>query len=68
MMAVEIKAGSQFTPGVPRPLFDTVGLGTGDYGLYDVSPDGRFLMNVSAVQSSTVPMTVVLNWVAGFKR
>jgi hypothetical protein len=36
---------------------------------YAVAPDGRrFLMNVVAQQSSTSPITVVLNWPAGMKR
>jgi serine/threonine protein kinase len=67
MMAVEIKGESKFDPGVPKPLFDTVGLGTGDYGAYDVSKDGRFLMPLFVNQSSTA-ITVVVNWPAALKR
>ena len=68
MMAVPIQPGDRFTPGIPKPLFDTTGLGTGDYGTYDVSKDGRFLMPMSAVQSESVPMTVVINWTETLKR
>jgi serine/threonine protein kinase/Tol biopolymer transport system component len=68
MMAVDIKSGPQFDHGVPKPLFPTVGLGTGDYGAYDVGKDGRFLMPLSANPSPIVSMTVVVNWLAGLKR
>jgi len=69
MMAVEIRGGPKFDRGVPKALFDSpLGLGTGDYGAYDVSKDGRFLMSLSASQSATVPMTVVVNWPAALKR
>jgi serine/threonine protein kinase/Tol biopolymer transport system component len=68
MMAVPIQPGDRFTPGIPKPLFDTTGLGSGDYGTYDVSKDGRFLMPMSAVQSESVPMTVVINWTETVKR
>jgi dipeptidyl aminopeptidase/acylaminoacyl peptidase len=67
MMAVEIKSGPKFDHGVPQPLFPTIGLGTGDYGAYDVSKDGRFLMPVSPNQSPVESMTVVVNWIAGLK-
>src|SRR5262249_18685296 len=68
MMAVEIKGGPKFDRGIPTPLFDTLGLATGEYAAFDVSKDGRFLMNVSANQSTTVPMTVVINWTAALKK
>jgi hypothetical protein len=64
MMAVLVKTGPPFEPGVAVPLFDTAV--TGFYS-YDVSADGRFLLNtigdVAAPTSS--PVTVVLNWRAG---
>jgi hypothetical protein len=68
VMAVEIKGGAKFDRGIPKPLFDTVGLGTGDYAAYDVSKDGRFLMPLSVNQSPTVPMTVVVNWPATLRQ
>jgi serine/threonine protein kinase len=68
MMAVDIKSGPQFDHGIAKPLFPTVGLGTSDYGAYDVSKDGRFLMPLSANPSPIVSMTVVVNWLAGLKR
>ncbi len=62
-MAVPVGAGVDFTPGVPIPLFETrtvantLGYGT----VYDVAPDGRFLINV-LVRRTSPPATVVLNW------
>jgi len=35
---------------------------------YDVSADGRLLIAMPAEQSASVPMTVVLNWQAGFEK
>ena len=67
MMAVPVKAGPPFEPGMAVPLFDTNVTG---YFSYDVSADGRFLLNtvgdVAAPTSS--PVTVVLNWQAGLGR
>ena len=62
-MAVPVGAGLDFTPGVPVQLFETrtvantLGYGT----VYDVAPDGRFLINV-LVRRTSPPATVVLNW------
>ena len=62
-MAVAVGAGVDFTPAVPIPLFaprtvaNTLGYGT----VYDVAPDGRFLINV-LVRRTSPPATVVLNW------
>ncbi|HEY5616883.1 MAG TPA: hypothetical protein VIK60_03020, partial [Vicinamibacterales bacterium] len=63
MMAVPVKTGPPFEPGVAVPLFDTNVTG---FSPYDVSADGRFLLNtvgdVGAPTSS--PVTIVLNWQA----
>jgi len=66
LMAVEIKPGAQFQPGVPQALFD-MRLGTSNPS-YDVGADGRFLVATPVEQAATVPMTVVLNWQAGLKK
>ncbi len=67
MVAVPVRTGPPFEPGVAVPLFDTNV--TGFYP-YDVSADGRFLLNtvgdVAAPTSS--PVTIVLNWQAGLAR
>ena len=67
MMAVPVKIGSSFEPGVAVPLFDTRVVG---FLPYDVSADGRFLLaTVSDAATSTAsPVTIVLNWQAGLKR
>lgn len=67
MMAVPVKLGPPFEPGVAVPLFDTRTVG---FSPYDVSPDGRFLLSTVAeadAQASS-PITIVLNWQAGLKR
>ncbi len=65
LMAVDVKAGgSSFEPGVPKLLFEKNGTRN-----YDVSGDGqRFLVAVPVEESSSEPITVVLNWTADLKR
>ena len=65
LMAVEVKgSGKNFRAGVPKPLFEVAALGQ-----FDVSKDGRFLIQVPVEQSSvSVPLTVVMNWQAGLKK
>jgi Tol biopolymer transport system component len=65
LMAASIKpTGSSLEVGVPVPLFkapvfSTI-VGRRDY---DVSADGRFLINVAnTTATSTTPITVTLNW------
>ena len=65
MMAVEVKGGSKFEAGVPKPLFETrLGANAG----FDVSKDGRFLLPTRIEQTGPVSMNVVVNWTAGLKR
>lgn len=66
-MAVPLKIGPTFDPGVAIPLFDTRTVG---FFPYDVSADGRFLVNTvtDAAASTSTPVTVVLNWQTGLKR
>jgi Tol biopolymer transport system component len=67
MMAVDIKGtGTSPEPGVPQPLFD-VQMGKLNPG-FDVSRDGRFLIPVAVEQTAPVPITVVVNWMAGLRR
>jgi dipeptidyl aminopeptidase/acylaminoacyl peptidase len=67
MMAVPVKSGPMFEPGIAVPLFETRVAG---FFPYDVSADGRFLMNTvtEAATLSSSPITVVLNWQAGLKK
>jgi hypothetical protein len=67
MMAVPVKIGPSFEPGIAIPLFETRVVG---FLPYDVSADGRFLLNTASdvAASTTSPVTIVLNWQAGLKR
>ena len=60
MMAVDVKPGTTFQPGVPRPLFPTRPSGV---SRYDVTADGqRFLVSVPTQDAGVAPATIVLNW------
>jgi Tol biopolymer transport system component len=67
MMAAEVKSGSKFEAGVPKPLFD-VRFPSGINPWFDVGKDGRFLIPIQAEQTANAPMTVVVNWQAGLKK
>jgi hypothetical protein len=64
MMAVEVKTGANFAASEPKPLFDSHLAGSG----FDVGKDGRFLIPTQIEQSSSAPMTIVVNWQAGLKK
>jgi Tol biopolymer transport system component len=69
LMAVEIKAGPGFEPGVPRVLFSLQVKSTDAGFQYDVSPDGkRFLVNTIAAEEQSNAITVVQNWTAELKK
>jgi dipeptidyl aminopeptidase/acylaminoacyl peptidase len=67
LMAVRIRETvNAIEAGTPTPLFPTRRVGGGlnviSYGhQYDVTRDGRFLVNVEA-ESSAPPLTLLLNW------
>jgi hypothetical protein len=67
MMAAAISAsGTSFDAAPPVALFQTRIVGGGSNSVnkpqYAVSPDGRFLINVPARESTTAPITLLLNW------
>jgi serine/threonine protein kinase/Tol biopolymer transport system component len=66
LMAVPVKLGPPFEPGVAVPLFETRVVG---YFPYDVSPDGRFLLYTpSEVDTpAPAPLTILLNWQSELK-
>ena len=79
LMAVPIRPGRDprtLEAGAPVALFPThlaaggnlppTGFNSG--AQYTVTPDGQFLMNVTADDGATSPITVVLNWDAALKR
>ena len=56
--------GKSFIPGVPKGLFDVA-----VQGQFDVSKDGRFLIQVPEEQASAnARITVVTNWQAALKK
>ena len=68
LMSVSVETGSTFHSGDPNTLFETRMSRNGLWG-YDVSADGqRFVMNLSARDPVPPPVTVVLNWTAGYGR
>ena len=66
LMAVPVKLGTIFEAGAPGALFEAninPGGGPGIGHQYDVTADGqRFLLNLEPRETSTTPLTVVLNW------
>jgi Tol biopolymer transport system component len=72
LMTVPVKLVPTFDAGEPKSLFlvrRREPVATIDMFSYDVSADGqRFLVNTDAGESSTPPLTAILNWDAGLKR
>jgi len=67
LMAVAITMnGAALEPGTPVALFRTRIWGGGTNATqnqqYDVSPDGRFLLNVAVDDVAMAPITLLLNW------
>ena len=65
LTAVEVKGdGNSFQASIPKPLFEVAAAAQ-----FDVSKDGRFLIQVPVEQAArSVPLTVVLNWQVGLKK
>jgi eukaryotic-like serine/threonine-protein kinase len=69
LMSVDVKSGAAFDVGTPKPLFSTRVSAYDAPNRYAVSADGqRFLVNSSAREVESQPLTVVLNWAAQFKK
>lgn len=66
-MAVPIKIGATFEPGVASPLFEAR-LVAGFF-TYDVTAEDRFLTltPVADLTLAPSPVTIVLNWQAGLR-
>ncbi|HWZ83230.1 MAG TPA: protein kinase [Terriglobales bacterium] len=66
MMAVPVSLGGSFESGSPVALFQThrrQAISSQDTYSYDVSADGqRFLIATQVDESTTAPLTVLLNW------
>ena len=66
-MAVSITMqGAAIEPGIPVALFQTRIWGGGTNATlgqqYDVSPDGRFLVDSASEDVAMAPITLLLNW------
>jgi len=71
LMAVDVKTDGAFEAGAPRPLFEIHSpFAAGRSAInYVTAADGqRFLVRLAVEQSSTPPITVVVNWAAGVKK
>jgi Tol biopolymer transport system component len=71
LMAVDVKEGSTFEAGAAIPLFQIrrrEHISSADLFSYDVSPDGRFLVNLDVGEVTSAPLTVVLNWTTDLKK
>jgi len=76
LMAATVQPqGSGLEIGIPKPLFKAnffLGGVTQPFvelfEQYDVTSDGRFLVNAMAEQQAAVPISVILNWSAGLKK
>src|SRR5262249_13962365 len=73
MMAVPVVStdGETFKWGAPQALFATSIYGGGGVNgamRWDIAPYGRFLINTTLAESSSPPVTVVLNWIALLKK
>jgi hypothetical protein len=66
IMAVDVQAGESFEAGLPKPLF-SIHPRAGGWP-FDVSRDGRFLINETVRDETSAPVTVVLNWDADLKK
>ena len=74
LMAVPVRSATRLDVGDAVPLFEAHLLNgpanaAGTRHQYDVARDGqRFLLNVPLEDADASSITVVLNWMAGFKK
>ena len=68
MAAAVSTEGGRVEVGTVRPFSDVRRGFRGGRYFYDVSSDGqRFLLNAAEEQSSTSPLTLVVNWPAALR-
>lgn len=70
LLDVDVTPGPIFQYGVPKTLFDPQGAGATQSAnpYYDVAPDGRLLVTTFAPETTSGPVTLVLNWQAALKK
>lgn len=66
-MAVEVTTGGRFKSGAPRSLIQTRITTRFVTGRYDVTADGRFVINSEPEAPGAAPATVIWNWPAAQK-
>lgn len=67
IMAAAVTAeGARFDVGAVRAMFEV--RAGGPRSFFDVTPDNRFLVNVSPQRSEVSPITLVVNWAAELKK
>lgn len=58
-MAAPVRAqGAAFEPGTPVALFQTHSV----FAQYDVTRNGRFLVNTAVDQAAVAPITLIQHW------
>jgi Tol biopolymer transport system component len=68
LMALDVNSLDRFESGTPHPLFEAP-FGNHGRSAYAIASDGKkFLVNIRAEATDSLPMTVVLNWPAAVKR
>ena len=70
MMGIAVDTTGEFTTGEQQTLFPTLAGGAlNPSQVYGVTKDGsRFLINTRPQQSSSAPLTVIVNWTAGIQK
>ncbi len=70
LIAVDVSVvGGSFHAGIPKMLFETRMASLFYWVNYTPSADGRrFLIAVPVEQEAALPITVVMNWMAGLKK
>jgi Tol biopolymer transport system component len=68
MMAVEVKLGSTFAPGVPKELFDASRMDIGLSNGGPASADGQRFLFLIEDQSVPSTLSVLVNWTAQLKK
>jgi hypothetical protein len=70
LMAVPVKRGESFEPGIPTPMFQTRVTGLTDVRThYQVAADGqRILVNMVGAGDRGSPVQVVVNWQSGLPK
>jgi hypothetical protein len=67
MAAAVDGTGTGFGVGAVQPLFEVSPGNSRKF--YDVSPDGRLLVNLATdTQTGATPITVVVNWAAAMQK